>query len=303
MTELVEYIPFLFLSWLARRLRFSTAGKVGATLGSWAFALPIRRKEIALDNLARAFPEFSKDQLRRIARGAFRNYGTVLMEFLWSDGRTEEQLLETIHAVDAEFIKKHFAEPRAVILLSGHYGCWEWLVKPVRLSIGRPVTSIVYHQRNKRIDRFVDRVRCQFGNSTVPMGIGVREVLRVLRAGGVVAMLGDQSGPKESVFIDFLGRPAATHRGAAAFSLKTNTPIIMAFLLRQGDGRYQLMFEEVDRTGLGSYTEENVTELTRRHTAILERYIRMRPDLWLWMHKRWKHTEFYQSHVMAGETA
>ena len=50
-------------------------------------------------------------------------------------------------------------------------------------------------------------------------------------------------------------------------------------------------------TGAGSRasSEENIVELTRRHTAILERYIRNYPDHWLWMHKRWKHTEFYES--------
>jgi len=301
MKELIEYIPLRLLSWLARHLRFKTAGKVGSALGGAAFRLPIRRKEIALDNLSKAFPDLSSGEVRSIALGAFRNYGSALLEFLWSDRQPADVLLKTARIADYRVIQKYISNRQAVIFLSAHYGCWELLLKPVRLYLGRPMTSIVHHQRNKRIDRFVDRIRCQFENSTVPMGIGAREVLRALKEGGAILMLGDQSGSKESLFIDFFGRPAATHRGAAAFSLKTNTPIVMVLLLRQEDGTYEIVCEEVDRTGLDGRTEENVVELTRRHTALLERYIRMRPDHWLWMHRRWKHTESYQSHALAEE--
>jgi len=135
------------------------------------------------------------------------------------------------------------------------------------------------------------------------MGLGSRQVLKALKEGSTVLILGDQSGSKESLFIDFFGRPSATHGGAAAFSLRTNTPIVMLFLMRRADGTYEVLCEEVERAGLNGYTEENVIELTRRHMAILERYIRMRPDHWLWMHKRWKHTEFYQSRAHAEEPA
>ena len=119
----------------------------------------------------------------------------------------------------------------------------------------------------------------------------------------MVLMLGDQSGSKASLYVDFFGRPAATHQGPAAFSLKTGTPIVMVFLIRQKDGTSEAVFEEVDRTGLEAYTEENIIELTRRHTAILERYIRQHPDHWLWMHKRWKHTAYYQSHLTVEQDA
>jgi KDO2-lipid IV(A) lauroyltransferase len=106
----------------------------------------------------------------------------------------------------------------------------------------------------------------------------------------MVLMLGDQSASRESLFIDFFGRPAATHRGPALFALKTGAPMVMGLLLRQSDGRYAAEFEEIPHDDLHGASERNVAELTRRHTAVLERYIRLYPDHWLWMHKRWKHT-------------
>jgi KDO2-lipid IV(A) lauroyltransferase len=155
--------------------------------------------------------------------------------------------------------------------------------------------AIAQPQRNRYIDAIITANRNRFGSSTVTMHQSVRAVVTLLRQGKIVGMLGDQSGPRESVYIDFFGRPAATHRGAAAFSLKHDAPIVMFFLIRQPDGTYKALFEEVDRSGLSQYTEENIVELTRRHTAVLERYVRTYPDHWLWMHKRWKHTEFFQA--------
>ena len=62
------------------------------------------------------------------------------------------------------------------------------------------------------------------------MGPSVREVLRALGEGKVIIILGDQSGPRESVFIPFFGRPSATHRGAAAFALRAPAPIVLVLL-------------------------------------------------------------------------
>ncbi|MFI5223737.1 MAG: hypothetical protein ACHQX3_05735 [Nitrospirales bacterium] len=59
--------------------------------------------------------------------------------------------------------------------------------------------------------------------------------------------------------------------------------------MRQSDGSYKGVFEEVSREGLLGSSEEAIGELTRRHVALLEDLIRKYPDQWLWMHKRWKH--------------
>jgi KDO2-lipid IV(A) lauroyltransferase len=192
------------------------------------------------------------------------------------------------------------ARGKGLILLSGHFGAWEFIVTSMSLRLGRPVVAIAQPQRNRYIDAVITANRNRFGSGTVTMHESVREVMKLLRAGKIVGMLGDQSGSKESLFIEFFGRPAATHRGAAAFSLKCDAPIVMFFFIRQPDGAYRTVYEEVDRHGLTGTSEEKIVELTRRHTAVLERYIRKYPDHWLWMHKRWKHTGYYQS--LAGAT-
>lgn len=303
MTESIEYFLFVFIRWFARKLSHRQVSALGALLGKAVFTFTHFRKRVTFDNLTHAFPEKSAGEIRRIAAGAYQNYGRSILEMMWAGGQSEQELLKTVRIGNNDVIGRYRREPGGLILLSAHYGSWEFLVHGLRLQLGRPVTMIAQQQRNSKINALITETRCRYGNTAIPMGVASREVFRRLLAGEMVLMLGDQSGSKASLYVDFFGRPAATHQGPAAFSLKTGTPIVMVFLIRQKDGTSEAVFEEVDRTGLEAYTEENIIELTRRHTAILERYIRQHPDHWLWMHKRWKHTAYYQSHLTVEQDA
>ncbi|MEW6510585.1 MAG: lysophospholipid acyltransferase family protein [Bacteroidota bacterium] len=287
--NIIEYLLFLPTNLLARRLSFRSAGRLGSFLGAGAYYLIGYRKSVTRDNLRHAFPARSEDELERIAVAAYRGYGRTIIEMLWSGGATADDLLPTMTLANKEVPLGALRRGKGLILLSGHFGAWEFVASAMPLRLGEPVVAIAQPQRNTFIDAVITANRNRFGNRTVTMKQSVREVIGLLREGKIVAMLGDQSGPRESIFVDFFGRPAATHRGAAAFSLKNDSPIVMFFFIRQSDGSYRAEYEEVDRSGLNGYTEQNVIELTRRHTAVLERYITQYPDHWLWMHRRWKH--------------
>ena len=293
--SLIEYLFFIPVNFLARRCSFRAAGRLGSALGGIVWRVIPYRKDVTAENLRLAFPGIDARARDAIAARAYRGYGRALVEMLWSGGASREELLGAMTLDNPEVPLGALARGKGLILLSGHFGAWEFIVTSLALHLGHPVIAIAQPQRNRFIDRVITANRNRFGSGTVTMHRAPREVTALLRSGRIVAMLGDQSGPKESMFVEFFGRPAATHRGPAAFSLKCDAPIVMFFFIRAGDGRYRAVFEEVDRSGLGGTGEEAVLELTRRHTAILERYIRAWPDHWLWMHRRWKHTAYYEA--------
>ncbi len=301
MKERVEYFLFLLLHWLARLASYRVATTVGGALGLCVFSLTRVRKRVTMDNLRHGFPEKTEGERTAIARGAYKTYGIAITQMLWAGSASVAELMSKVTIRDVGVVKRALAQGRGLILMSGHFGCWELLVSSVRLQLGVPFVILVQTQRNRRIDALVNRLRSRFDNQTVAMGPSVRQVMKALQEGRTVALLGDQSGPRESVFVDFFGRPAATHRGPAAFSLRNDTPIAMIFLVRRPDGTYDALLEEVDRSGLTGSSEDNVLELTRRHTKVLESYIRRYPDHWLWMHKRWKHTAYYEELQAADE--
>lgn len=296
-----EYAAFRVLAAIVTRLPYSVADALGTTLGLAVLYLTRYRRAVTLDNLAHAFPEKGDEARLLIARGAYANYGRAIVGMLWAGGQSAGTLKAKVHPRNPELVQEALSRGRGLILLSAHFGSWELLLTGLKLHIAVPWIAIVQRQRNERIDAMIDSRRRRFDVQTVPMGPSVREVLRGLQEGKVVLILGDQSGPRESVFIPFFGRPSATHRGAAAFALRSGAPLIATFLLRREDGTYDAVFETVDSSGLTGDREAQIVELTKRHTAVVERYIRMRPDHWLWMHKRWKHTPEYEQKQHADE--
>jgi len=295
MISLIEYALFRLVGWLVQPLTHRGVQRVGSVLGMAVLSLTGYRKQVTSDNLARALPELTQEDRERIMNGAYRNYGMAMAEMLWACGQTPEVLGPLVTIENPSLLDDALARGKGVIILSAHFGSWELLLSSARLHVPVRVTAIAQRQRNERVDAYIDKARRRFNTVTVPMGPATREVLSALQRNEAVLILGDQSGPKESIFIPFFGIPSATHRGAAAFALRTGAAIITLFLVRQADGTYRSTCQEIDAGSLTGTREEQITELTKRHTTELERAIREHPDHWLWMHKRWKHTPFYEA--------
>jgi KDO2-lipid IV(A) lauroyltransferase len=163
------------------------------------------------------------------------------------------------------------------------------------LAIGyhdqRQSTAIIKRQRNPYVNDFMRKMRTQFGGNVVEMDQAPREIFRGLRNNEVVAMLADQSAPKEGPYVTFFGRITATHPGPAVFCIRSGAPVVMPFLIRTSPGHYRLELRELDTSCPESLpADEKVKLLTQRHVSLLEEYIRKYPDHWLWQHRRWKHS-------------
>ena len=288
----IEYILFQFIKLVILALPLRSAQRFGCYLGSTVFHLSPRRREVALDNLRHAFPEKPDRERYEIAKGSFQNYGIALVELLWFPNLNEERLEKLLHPKNFDTLLEAHARGKGLIVLSGHFGNWELIAFGMAHLAKIPFTIIVQKQNNLMVDRVINEHRCLLGNKVVAMGLSIREIIRTLQDKGVVAIAPDQSGDREGgIYIEFFGRKVSTHQGPAAFALRSGAPVEMGFLIRRQDGTYDVIIEEVPFGDLKGYSEENVYELTRRHLAVLEAYIRRYPDHWMWMHRRWKHVE------------
>ena len=106
---------------------------------------------------------------------------------------------------------------------------------------------------------------------------------------GLIGLVADQRGPKESIKLDFFGRKTSVYTGPAILSLKMNSPIIYGVAVRQPDYSYKVDFREISKENLPDDYEGKIKVLSERLLIHLEESIRKNPDQWLWMHKRWKH--------------
>jgi KDO2-lipid IV(A) lauroyltransferase len=114
----------------------------------------------------------------------------------------------------------------------------------------------------------------------------------MLLDGHGVAVLIDQHihGP-DAVYVEFFERRAATASAVAALALRTGSPVVPVFALPLGKGRYRLIYEHPVTPPADPEDANAVTEFTQRCTDVLEMYVRRHPDMWLWMHRRWRDNE------------
>ncbi len=289
----LEYQGVRFLCFLARRLPYSWILAFGAALGKLTFSILRIRRRVALENLALAFPEKSAAELKRVARRSYENFGMMMLEYLRLPGLSESELRQRI-----SFSMPHEQNPyeqalalgKGAICMTGHFGNWEYMGALVALRY--PMVYLYQEQNNPYVDALIRDIRTRMRMPTIPRGAALRGILKALREKKFVAILADQDAGSNGLFVNFLGRPASTGRGPAAFVLKTAAPIVFCVAVRQPGGRHRVEAELVtfdfSQNGAGLSEEEKLRLITEAWTKVLEKYIRQYPDHWFWMHRRWK---------------
>ena len=258
----------------------------GADLGSLVASLGVRRR-VARANLALAFADRDAAWRERLLAEHYRELGRIVADYA--------RLPRLVRAPRAELFARWSGEEHAhaarargngVIFLTGHFGNFE--LYGAAMGKVMPMSALVKPLSNPGADAWVRRMRTACGVQLLPTGAGVRGVVRLLRAGGSVAMLGDQDARRDGVFVPFFGRLASTPVGPAWLSLATGAPIVFGTCLREPDGRYAAELLPPLMPEGRPDDPEAIRALTARHTEMLEQAVRRRPESWFWLHKRWK---------------
>lgn len=271
---------------IAPRLSFPVASGLGRGLGSLAWALDRRHRDVALANLARAFPRMSRSQHQQLALDSFRQAGRTATELLWSSALDQNNLGSVATFEGREHIDAALARGNGVLLTTGHFGNWELMGVAVAL-LGVPLHVIARRIDDDGVEQLLYRLRTRTGARVIHKEDAVRGALRVLRDNQAVGVLIDQNtlAPQAS-FVPFFGRLAATTRITAQLHLRTGAPIIMVFCIPRGEG-YRFVFEPLEVENDGG-DNDAVERLTAAATHQIERHVRACPEAWLWIHDRWR---------------
>lgn len=259
----------------------------GGALGRAFYLLDRRHRRIALDNVAAAFPGRPASEQRAIVRGAFAHFGRLLVAVLEFSALTPEQMLARVEFEGEDRVRLAHAHGKGVLFVTGHFGYWELqaLVHAARLP---PMAVLARALDNARLNDLLERIRTRTGNTVIYRQGTLRRVMRTLQAGRGVGVLIDQHMiSRDAILVDFFGRPAATTAAVAALALRTGAPVVPLFALPLGRGRYRLIYEHPVEPPQ-SDDPDALRAFTQRCTDVLEMYVRRHPDLWLWMHRRWR---------------
>jgi KDO2-lipid IV(A) lauroyltransferase len=261
--------------------------RMGTALGLMFYTFDRAHRHIAEQNLARAFPTRQPRELRRIARLAFEHFGRLLLELLKFGTLSGDDMLARVEIEGEERSRSAYAHGRGVLFITGHFGYWELqaLVHALRVE---PITVLARTLDNPLLNDLLERIRCRTGNSVVYRRGTIRRVIRTLESGQGVAVLIDQHIlGRDAIYVDFFSRPAATTSAVAALALRTGAPVVPVFALPNDRGGYRLIYEHPIAPP-DAEAPDAVLDFTQRCTDVLEMYVRRNPELWLWMHRRWR---------------
>ncbi len=273
---------------LLQSIPLSVRRFVFAQLALFVYYLIQDRRLVALDNLHHAFPEKSMDELIKIAKGVYRNFGILLAEFTEIPRLNEKRVNRLMEIQGIENYYKAKAKNKGVIMLTGHYGNWE-LMAAVFSTLADSMTVLYRPFDNAMVENLVSWVRSSTGNRFISAKRALFAMMRCLDGKGTLGLLIDQNwARKESCFVQFFNRPACTSSGLAYLVLRTGAPVLPAFMTRQKDGRYLLQIgAELEIIDTGDMDRDIVAN-TQRYTSVIEEVIRRHPEQWFWIHQRWK---------------
>jgi KDO2-lipid IV(A) lauroyltransferase len=287
MKHRVEYLTIRLLIAVIQVMPNLLVSTAGAVVGMIAYVADRNHRRIALENVAAAFPARTPRAHKRIIRGAFRHFGRLLFELLKFSTLSPDAMLKRVEFEGEERVRAAYAQGKGVLFVTGHFGYWELqaMVHALRLP---PMAVIARALDNPALNELLERMRTRTGNSVIYRRGTIRRAMRQLQAGESVGVLIDQHIlGHDAIYVDFFNRPAATTSAVAALALRTGASVVPLFALPLGGGRFRMIYEHpVEPPAVTS--EHPLREFTQRCTDVLEMYVRRNPELWLWMHRRWR---------------
>ncbi|MDQ4123479.1 MAG: lysophospholipid acyltransferase family protein [Acidobacteriota bacterium] len=269
-------------------LPLETSMRLGKSLGRFLGSRFPKLQKIARRNLDIAFPEMPAEEKDRIVLGTFESLGRHLGFVSHFRKFKLEDVRRVVEVVGKEHFDRAHATGRGILFFTGHFGSWEVfnLLPP---AFGFGMNILVRRIDNPLLEEYVDSFRTKFGSVTLDKTRSARQMFRVLENGELLGILADLNAQeKEGVFVDFFGVPASTTVSIAKLALKTNAIVLPAFAVwEEAKQKYVIYLDPPLEYEPGDASDENVRELTQKITNVVEKYVRLYPEQWLWIHKRW----------------
>lgn len=280
----------LFFVWLLSILPFSILYVISDFLYLIFYKIVGYRKKVVRKNLQNSFPEKSADERLRIEKEFYHHFCDLLLEGIKPLSISQKEISKRMLYIDYEPTISHIKEGRSVMLLTSHFGNWEWMSSfSLFLPEDVPVYQVYKEQKDKVSTRLVETLRSRFGGKNLEMKSLYRRLIQLQQEGNLAmfGMISDQSPNLNSIhyWTEFLNQPTAMIDGTEQIARKFNYPVYYCDVRKVRRGYYTCTLSPIS-------TEPKDTaehEITEKYARLLENAIHKQPAYWLWTHKRWKH--------------
>jgi KDO2-lipid IV(A) lauroyltransferase len=256
---------------------------IGKGLGIAMYHLARSRRHICEVNIALCFPELCAVQQKKLVRDTFISNGRGVMEIGLSWCRDPEDFRAIVTVKGQQHLYNALAQGRGVLLVSAHFSTLE--IAGSLLALHHDFSVTYRRHKNPLFEALMKRGRQRHFEEVIERK-EVRKAFRQLQRGKVLWYAADQdNGPRHSVFADFFGRPAASITATTTFASVNKSAVIFLSHYRTDDNqRYELIFSEA----LQDYPTGDEQQDVLRINALIEAAIRVAPDQYIWLHRRFK---------------
>lgn len=265
-------------------------GRLARPLGRIWYGLDRYHRKIAVDNLTIAFGrELAPANIRSLARKNFVQLVRVMLEIPSLLRISKENINDFVEFSGEEHLVAALSRGAGVIFLTAHLGNWELMALAASLKYNLCLHVMVRPLDYAPMDRVLTEIRRRTGNRLLDKDKSAAEVGALLRENRILGILLDQNASwYDGVFVPFFGKTACTNKGLAMFALRHDATVLPAFNIRQKDGRYRIIICPPVELVRSSRVGDDIVENTLRFNQIIEEHIRLAPDSWLWVHRRWR---------------
>jgi Kdo2-lipid IVA lauroyltransferase/acyltransferase len=236
-------------------------------------------------NIRRAFPELSESDVAHVVARMWDNLGRVAAEYPHLRNIRVFEPGGRVETHGFEHIDRAVAAGRRMIIFSGHIANWE-IGMLAAVQYGMSVAQIYRAANNPLVDRMITRFRGDAGELIPKGAVAARRAIATLRRGAHLTMLADQK-MNDGIPVPFFGRPAMTASALAALALRFDCDVLPARVERLDGAHFRLpVFPALPLPRTGD-SHADAAALMAQVNAILERWIRDRPEQWFWVHRRW----------------
>jgi Kdo2-lipid IVA lauroyltransferase/acyltransferase len=244
------------------------------------------RKKVIEENLKNAFPEKSKHELSVLKQKFYKHFTDIIAEGIKNLSISEKALKKRLKVKNPEIMEKFFTEKKSVLLVSGHFNNWEWLITAQNfifphqaVGIGMPLSNKFWHKK-------MNEKRSRFGMKIIHSK-NVKENFEKWKNETIATLiLADQSpgDSSKSYWTDFLNQKTAIAFGCEQLAHSFQHAVVFFKIKKLKRGYYELELETIT----DNPSSLQWGEISEKHTKLLEKTILEKPEFWIWSHKRWK---------------
>ena len=243
-----------------------------------------RSKKIIHSNIKRALPDINNDNLIKITKQMWNNYGRVFAEYIFIKDFREGKLGSSILIEGQEIIDDIVKNKKQVIFISGHIANFELMAMHLEKSginlsaIYRPLNNIFL---NSKMEEIRKNYICK---NQIKKGLGgIKNLIVLIKKNFSTALMIDQR-VSEGILSDLFNEKALTTTIPAQLVKKFNMPIVPVHIERIEEIKFKITISNE----INFDKSTSVQEITDKLNILLEKMILKRPEQWIWSHNRWK---------------